>query len=514
MKKIIPQCRLSASLISSISSAAVIAIAAIGIITALPSIALAQQSPASSTSTISCNASSTWVSNPSLPGDVQNTDNCSFQQYMWQAMLYLVQPVATGSKVLQFKTFMPSYGIFVDPGKTPTAWGKVPKPTYCKGPSTLKQSLKQNYVFSNLTLQAGVGQPLIDKSLNRVFYGVSVNKPSYDFITGCGLYQAQCSLTLAPDLVDPPGYKVVDIPGLYPDLEFPTGAMQLKTAWKILTPDEMAGKTFYSTKGSVKSPDKNCMENVDLGLVGMHIVSKTPTQPEFIWGTFEHRNNAPYCSTTDAKPPLGGNWTFYNPNCTGGNCTPNHYAEGKATQVCTMHPWGDPTIGTMPNNLNCSSTPPPGYICDPDTQKFVIQPSTANLQALDISVQKMLAALPAGDANKLWANYSLVGNVWTARGTLPPSMQVQVGSLSGSNNSMETYVQNGVSNIQNPYNCFSCHNQDGKSKGQSLSEAIKVQLPPAGLSHIFNLLNLKTKGCSTGVLPSNAMCAANGGPRK
>lgn len=503
MKRIIPQCHLWISL---------------AVVMALPSMALAQQYQAASTpSTASCNASSTWVSNPSLPNDVQNPDdNCSFQQYMWQTMLYLVQPVEKGnnkgSKVLQFETFMPSYGIFVEPGKTPTAWGKVPKPAYCKGPSTLKQTFKQNYVFSNLTLQAGVGQPLIDKSLNRVFYGVSVNQPAYDFITGCDLYQAQCSLSLAPDLVDPAGYKVVDIPRLYPTLAFPTGSMELKTSWKILTPEELASKTFYSTKGSVKAPDKDCMENVDLGLVGMHIVSKTPTQPEFIWGTFEHRNNAPYCSDTKAQPPLGGNWTFYNPNCTG-NCTTNHYAEGKATQVCTMHPWGDPTIGTMPNNLNCGSTPPPGYICDPNTQKYVIQPTTANLQALDVSVQKMLAALPAGDANKLWANYSLVGNVWTAKGSLPPLVQAQVGSLSGANNSMETYVQNGVSNIQNPYNCFSCHNLDGKSPGQSLNEAVKVQLPPAGLSHIFNLLNLKTKGCSTGALPSNPMCAANGGPK-
>lgn len=502
MKKIIPQRRFS------ISAAAVIAIAAIGIITALPSIAQAQQNPLPSP--VVCNASSTWVSNPSLPGDVQNTDNCSFQQYMWQTLLYLVQPVAKGSKVRQFETFMPSYGIFVDPGKTPTPWGKTPKPTYCKGPSTLKQ----NYVFSNLTLQAGVGQALIDKSLNRVFYGVSVNKPAYDFITGCGLQEAQCSLSLAPDLVDPVGYKVVDIPNLYPNLAFPTGAMELKTSWKILTSDEVAGNTFFTTKGSVQAPGKNCMENVDLGLVGMHIVSKTPSHPEFIWGTFEHRNNAPYCSNTSAPPPLGGNWTFYNPSCTGSSCTTNHYAEGKATQVCTMHPWGDPTLGTMPNNLTCGSTPPPGYICDPDTQKFVIQPTTANLQALDLSVKAMLTALPAGDANKLWANYSLVGNVWTAKGTLPPSVQVQVGSLSGANNSMETYVQNGVSNIQNPYNCFSCHNLDGKNKGQALADAVKVQLPPAGLSHIFNLLNLKTKGCSTGVLPSTPMCAANGGPTK
>lgn len=491
---------------------------------------MAQNNPGS----VVCNADPGWITNPSLPTDVKSDDNCSFQQFMWQSMLYLVQPVSSGSKVLQFETFMPSYGIFVGPDRNPTPWGQIPVPDFCAVPGsnplskamaknagvTLKASkgqkavpLPTNTIFSNLTLQAGVGQPLIDKSLNRVFYNVSVNKPAYDFITGCDLHKAQCSLSLAPDLPDPAGLKIVDIPTLYPNLAFPQGAIELKTSWKILTADEIASNTFYMTNGVVKSPiAAACQFNQTLGLVGMHIVSKTPTHPEFIWATFEHRNNAPTCAAPTAPPPLGGNWTFYDSAC-GSKCTTNHYAEGKPTQVCTMHPWGDPTAGTMPNNLSCSSTPPPGYICDPNTQKYVIQPNTANLIAIDKSVQAMLGALPAGNANKLWANYSLVGNVWTARGTLPPSLTVQAGSLSGANNSMETYVQNGVSNIQNPYNCFSCHNLNGKSVNQTGGQAAHpVQLPPAGLSHIFNLLNTKTKGCSTGALPGTPACSANGGP--
>jgi hypothetical protein len=459
--------------------------------------------PGTSLAADSCKAHKSWLTDPSLPTKVADeADNCSFHQFMWQSLFYLVQPSKKDSEVLNFETWMPSYGLFVGPGETPADWGSIAKSGYCKGPAKPKAS----HVFSNLTKQAGSGQPLIDKAGKPVYYSVSVNKPAYGFITGCDLYKAQCSLTLAPDLLTPTDYNVVDIPVKYPDLEFPEQSIELKLSWKILTSAEKISNTFYTTTGTVQSGSDACSEEV-LGLVGIHIVSKTQKHPEFIWATFEHKNNAPVCLSTDAKPPIGGDWTFYNPKCTGSDCDTNEYNPGKPTQVCTMHPWGDPTIGTFPNNLNCDSTPPPGYICDEMTQQYVIKPNTANLKALDKSVSAMLAKLTKGDSNKLWANYTLVGNIWTTGQHLPPDLQIQRGSLSDANNTMETYVQNGEANITNPNSCFSCHNLDGKSLISAPGQASHaVRLPPAGISHIFNLLDLKTKGCSNGKLPGTKAC--------
>lgn len=466
--------------------------------------------PASASISGSTNASSpcpaevTWLTNPSLPTAIASgQSNCDFHQFMWQSFLYLMQPSAVGSAVLNFETWMPSYGVFVGDGEQPAAWGSVPTPTYCTGPTSPTSS----YVFSNLTLQAGSHHPLIDQSLNDVFYGVLVNKPAYDLITGCDLYKAQCALTLAPDLLTPSGTAVVDIPKNYPQLAFPNQSIELKTAWKILTASEQSSGLFYSTKGTVKSPDKSCLDNVVLGLVGMHIVSKTPSHPEFIWATFEHKNNAPDCADTSANPPIGESWTFFDKNCTA--CTTNEYAAGTATQVCRMHPWGDPTQGTFPNGLNCLSIPPPAYICDQDVQEYIIDPNTKNLIALNQSVDDMLKGLPAGDKNKLWSNYELVGNIWTDKGSLPPYLQVQRGSLSDANSTMETYVQNGEANVTNPNSCFSCHNLDGKTLVSSPTQASQaVTLPQAGLSHIFNLLIPNTSGCNNGTtLPSGSACS-------
>jgi hypothetical protein len=451
-----------------------------------------------------CMASSAWIDNPSLPREVApGQSNCDFHRFMWQSLLFLVQPIRQGSRVRQFETYMPSYGLFVGPGKKPAEWGTVPKPVYCQGVNPPDAG----YIFSDLTLQAGAHLPLIDRSLNDVFYNVSVNAPAYQFITACDLYKAQCSLTLAPDLLMPGGMRIVDIPKQYPRLAFPDQSIELKTSWKILTATEIAGQTFYTTKGAVKAPGKDCLKDVTLGLVGMHIVTKTPTHPEFIWATFEHKNNAPDCANTNAQPPLGGNWTFYDQNCK--NCTTNEYVKGKATQLCRMHPWGNPVAGTFPNNLNCNSVPPPAYICDAEVRKNIIEPNTANLKTLNASVMAMLRRLPVGNANRLWANYELVGNVWTVNGALPPYLQAQRGSLASANTTMESYVQNGVSNITNPNSCFSCHNLDGKTKVTSWDQASRpVTLPPAGLAHIFNLLDVTSTGCNNGTsLPATPACS-------
>jgi hypothetical protein len=362
-------------------------------------------------------------------------------------------------------------------------------------------------VYSNLTLQAGAHQPLIDRALKDVFYNVSVNEAAYRFITGCELYKAQCALTLAPDLLTPGGMRVVDLPGKYPRLAFPNHSIELKTSWKILTAAEAAGRTFYMTQGSVQAPGGDCLDKVTLGLVGMHIVTKTPTHPEFIWATFEHKNNAPDCGNTGAQPPLGGDWTFYDKKCR--DCVTNEYVKGKPTQLCRMHPWGNPVDGTFPNNLNCASVPPPGYICDPVVQQNIINPNTANLKSLNDSVTAMLRKLPADNPNRLWANYALVGNVWTVNGALPPNLQTQRGSLSAANTTMESYVQNGEANVTNPNNCFSCHNLNGKTPVSSQDQASRpVTLPPAGLAHIFNLLDLATTGCDDGrSLPAGTACS-------
>ena len=51
----------------------------------------------------------------------------------------------------------------------------------------------------------------------------------------------------------------------------------------------------------------------DIALVGLHIVTKTRSRPQWIWSSFEHVDNVPGL-TREPKPPEGVPFSFYNPS--------------------------------------------------------------------------------------------------------------------------------------------------------------------------------------------------------
>jgi len=316
-----------------------------------------------------------------------------------------------------------------------------------------------------------------------------VNQSAYTMLTSCQLYKTNCAGPLKA------GNKGIDLIQKYPNLAYPDTAVELKTSWMVLDDTAVASGLYYVVPGLVQHDNEPCRQ-VNLGLVGMHIVSKTPSFPAMIWATFEHRNNAPDCNATSAAPPLGGSWNFYNPSCT--QCTTNTYKPGTPAQVCRVHPQGDSAVGTFPGGSDCSADPNQ-FACQDKTRKMLTE-STAAIKAINSSVQTLIQANP-NLINKVWANYELVGNVWTVGGALPPFLQAQQGSLSAANTSMESFVQNGVAAVTNTYNCLSCHNMATSSNDQTL--------PPVGLSHLFHQVQMPG-GCQNGSLPATCSALTSG----
>jgi hypothetical protein len=314
-----------------------------------------------------------------------------------------------------------------------------------------------------------------------VYYGMSVNQSLYTMLTQCQLYKAYCAGPLKPNNTG------IDLIQKYPNLALPDTAVELKTSWMVLDSASVASKRFYVVPGWIQHKGGPCRQ-VSLGLVGMHIVSKTPAFPAMIWATFEHRDNAPDCSNTSAPPPLGGSWNFFNPNCP--NCATNTYKPNTPAQICRMHPQGDSSRGTFPGGEDCSINPNQ-FACQDKTRRMQAE-SSAAINAINQSVRALIQANP-GSINPVWANYALVGNVWTVGGTVPPYLQAQEGALSAANTSMESFVQNGVAAVTNPYNCLSCHNMQGPT--------VDRNLPPAGLSHLFDGVQM-AGGCADGNLPT------------
>lgn len=445
-----------------------------------------------------CAVDPDWIRSPSLPNEVPGTRSmCDFNQFAWQSFLYLVQPTAKGSRVLNFESWMPSYGIFVAAGQHPIPFGNRP-PDPCTTPASAfgKATGEDPFFFSNLVKQAGVAQQLIAPDGRLVYYSIAINEPGYDMIVGCDLYRSQCAGPLKPQN---PG---IDLIAQYPNLAFPDGAVELKGSWKVLSNKEVEAGLFHTVSGLIQRPSdgKSC-QTVTLGLVGLHIVSKTPKTRGLVWASFEHRNNAPPCSNLNALPPLGEKWNFFDPaKCE--NCTTNIYQPGHPAQVCRMHPQGDPTIGIFPDGQDCDEDPNQ-FICQEKVRAMLAESTNAIRQINDSAWRQIKQA--GGAIDPVWANYELIGNVWTRDNIIPPQLQVQVGSLSAANTTMETYVQNGASGRTAANNCFSCHNQTAAKFGK--------QLPPIGLSRIFDRLRDNTGGCQDGKLPK--ICApyyGNAGP--
>lgn len=426
-----------------------------------------------------CPADPAWLTSSTLPTVVPGLGSrtaCNFEQFMWQSMLALVQPTRDPS-ILNFETWMPSYGIFVKDG-APTPWGEEP-PTGCSTGS--QRTGKQPRLYSDIILQAGADQPLIDLNGEFVYYGMSVNRTAYDMLTTCQLYKANCAGPLKPD------NHGIDLIQKYPNLALPNATVELKTSWMVVNDAMATSGHFYVVPGWIQHHGGPCRQ-VQLGLTGIHIVSKTPGFPALIWATFEQRNNAPDCGPTYPAPPLGGSWNFFNPSCT--SCTTNTYKPATPAQVCRMHPSGDSSIGTFPGGADCTVNPNQ-FACQANTRRILTE-STEAINAINSSVQALIQA-NSQSINPVWANYELVGNVWTIGGTIPPVLQAQEGALSAANTSMETFVQNGVAAVTNPYSCLSCHNMQGPTSTQNL--------PPVGLSHLFDNVQMPG-GCDNGSLPT------------
>ncbi|WP_299495706.1 hypothetical protein [uncultured Shewanella sp.] len=420
-------------------------------------------------SSSNCAGSANWLTpNSSLPTSVTDGDNCSFQQFAWQAFSYLLQ-MDSNTKQPRFLSWMPTGDIFVGKGQTPAPWSSQPKPdpmlcTQQRQAHPERLFLSQKMLDNVLDKQAGSNFPLIDQSKQYVYYYIQVNETNYNFINQCDLYQSNCAALIYDQY---PSNGSGD--NNYAALRFPAGAFVLKSAWMLNpnTPDD-----YFVIPGIIE--DK--CELVDLALVGIHVVGTTQVHKEFIWATFDHYRNAPDCGLVEAgtvpdNPKQA--WNFYDPDCK--NCPRNTYQAGKPTQVCRVHPYGESSVPEQ----------------DPE--------NTTNMQQINQSMSDNIKA--NNTIADHWANYELTGNVWSKNGNLPATTNFQRGSLASANVSMETYVQKGVANINPAFNCMSCHNVETGTQGTG-RDAVATQQTNAAVSHLFKQAQADTGGCSEGSLPA------------
>jgi hypothetical protein len=242
-----------------------------------------------------------------------------------------------------------------------------------------------------------------------------------------------------------------------PDSFFPVGAAVFKATWMRLDPGQAAPQGAFTTQAQVPIltiqyagntvtilPAANEYTNVTVALVGLHVVGQTINHPEFLWGTFEHKHNAPAiqdnCFTANGSSP--DNYTFYAAN------TPFSLVNSASFP---------PALSFSPANQRFA--PINNIVLENRTGGENLKDGPANIASINASAQSFLRGLHGPQS--AFANYNLIGTVWmpTNSFTTNSDQNTAVGSVNLANTTAETYVQiarntpaNGVQN------CFLCHN--------------------------------------------------------
>ncbi len=233
---------------------------------------------------------------------------------------------------------------------------------------------------------------LTDQAGRAVYFDIRMNQVAYEYVRAQGLFNG--AVQQQTDAVS-----------------FPAGAILAKGAWRVL--DEGQGDRFVTSRACVcrQGPDGQPLDCAPrlVGLVGLHLMAKTPSAPQWLWSTYEQVDNVP--------PTPGAPAAFNNPHCSPADCPPNQVQPlGVATQVTRVIPI-------------------------PDQKPDCARPDEARDDLKTLNDDLARALRKAG--SKL-ANYQLVGIQWPVNPAVPaqgPATVFQVRPALLGNTTLETFIQ-------------------------------------------------------------------------
>lgn len=210
-----------------------------------------------------------------------------FDDYSWRSFAALVWPARDGSRGLPdpsqtiggkgprvFETYKAIWEVFHNDPSAPAAWNEYDDRNACSVKPEFGEIVLASYSKYSDLGQADIGKlvgPLVAQNGTYVRFLTGMNKLEFDQIASAKLY-------LRANLTQP--------------ITFKNGALDVKSAWI-----DMKGvpnpERYYTKRALVRDPLSGKCSLKDMGLVGLHIVQKTPSRPQWIWSTFEHVDNVP-----------------------------------------------------------------------------------------------------------------------------------------------------------------------------------------------------------------------------
>lgn len=321
--------------------------------------------------------------------------------------------------------------VFLANGKAPAPWNSWPGGARNKvfGGMIAKFDPQPPLDLSEIG-QASHGNPwLTAQSGILTLYERRINEDQFNYIFQNKLYDA----TVQQTFVTTAGINLPD--GTANSAAYgPLGSIETKAAW-IELPNQADWPRYKIARAVIHYPDQKPKQAV-VGLVGLHIIHKTALGQQFIWATFEHRQNAPDKDQVAAKQ-LNPPYTYYNPNC---DPATDHYK-------CVAN--------ANPKVVNGGKNP---YTAPIQVVRETPIPSRPNNDVVGLN-QYAWNVIRAANPDSVFLNYELVNTLWSNQNTTIaagsrtplPAPQLSPGPSQEpvANITMETYVQN--------LTCLTCH---------------------------------------------------------
>jgi hypothetical protein len=376
-----------------------------------------------------------------IPASFGGNPIAYFDDYSWRAFIALAwsalkgergapdpnQPITATGQPLVFETYKADWETFQPNGTAPSAfnsyasfWTSNPSQSPCPSAKPGDFLLAPIAKFGNVGL-AGVGDlaaVLIAQNGTFVRYLASYNQVEFNQILQNQYYLA----ANLPQNKSPVG----------PNIIFQNGSIDLKSSWIDMTNIPNPGRYYTRLAWLVDPISGQCSKTpTSVGLVGLHIVQKTASRPQWIWSTFEQIDNVPPPTYVPPTPPARPTETFA-------------FNDGTSTPM----PGSPPTDFIWANARNATTPPSPVNI-----QR--LKPINTSTAATNITWRSALKA-----ANSVWQFYQLTMTQWPVPGNAPANPGTPGFSFPGTdatsafaNTSLETWDQTKIRT-----GCMNCHN--------------------------------------------------------
>lgn len=415
-----------------------------------------------------------------------DTDQCNFDNYSWQTFLALNAP-GVGSQVsisgdnsTQWAGWS-STADLLDQGSNPGPSGSRFYPTECQSiPNyqnyrVIDQVGKVDDSFLEAQTQGLSANPVVASNGTFLRYEILLSPATYDWVVSQGLntvttLKAWAEAGIVVNFICGDGSYTGGDPA-NPEM----GAIVLKNAWMEMSDfnpgDYHTEELLVFTPAFRNSTGQATCELKTMALVGMHIAHKTLNQPNWIWSTFEHVNNAPDCTALpddgneagDDGPSVacpdsaGQNWNFFGTIC----------GSGSACQTCNAAPASNAPAGQCVNPSN------------PDATAWCLdQPPNPEQGLSRLCRQFPVSSIypTAGDWNTacdvalsggVWSNYQLISSQWISQDAYTTCTNNQASitaadplpktPVKGKNGDERPFLGNTSMESYERSNCTGCH---------------------------------------------------------